>query len=76
MSKLFTLSGATKHAFEIDEWLSQEPAELFAIAREWFSRIREAGDDIEELIHDGCPVACVNEAAFAYCTPSAPMEQI
>jgi hypothetical protein len=28
--------------------------------------MRRCGDDVRELMHDGCPTACVDEAAFAY----------
>jgi hypothetical protein len=28
--------------------------------------MRECGDDVRELIHDGCPVACVEDAPFSY----------
>ena len=28
--------------------------------------MRQCGDDVRELMHDGCPTACVDEAAFAY----------
>jgi hypothetical protein len=28
--------------------------------------MRECGDDVRELMHDGCPVACVRDAPFAY----------
>ena len=28
--------------------------------------MRECGDDVVELIHDGCPVALVGDAPFAY----------
>jgi hypothetical protein len=28
--------------------------------------MRGCGDDVRELIHDGCPVACVEDAAFGY----------
>ena len=34
--------------------------------RPWFERIRDCGSDVRELIHDGCPTACVGDAAFAY----------
>ncbi len=37
-----------------------------AIARHWFDVIRECGNDVRELLHDGCPTACVADAAFAY----------
>jgi len=29
-------------------------------------RMRRCGEDVRELMHDGCPVACVGDAAFAY----------
>ena len=28
--------------------------------------MRQCGDDVLELMHDGCPVACVEDAPFAY----------
>jgi hypothetical protein len=28
--------------------------------------MRERGDDVRELMHDGCPVACVHDAPFGY----------
>jgi hypothetical protein len=28
--------------------------------------MRLCGDDVQELMHDGCPVACVEDAPFAY----------
>jgi hypothetical protein len=28
--------------------------------------MRGCGADVRELMHDGCPVACVGEAAFGY----------
>ena len=40
--------------------------ELGAIARRWFEAMRECGDDVRELLHDGHPTACVGDAAFAY----------
>src|SRR5262249_50427399 len=40
--------------------------ELGAIARTWFQRMRECGRDVREVMHDGCPTACVEDAAFAY----------
>lgn len=66
LSELFRLSGAVEHLLEIDEWLSGQPSELFAIARKWFTRFRQCGDDVTEILHDGCPVACVGDAAFGY----------
>jgi hypothetical protein len=28
--------------------------------------MRQCGDDVLELMHDGCPVACVDDAPFGY----------
>ena len=42
------------------------PGELGAIAQRWFEVIRDCGDDVRELLHDGHPTACVGDAAFAY----------
>jgi hypothetical protein len=39
---------------------------LGAISRRWFEVMRDCGDDVRELLHDGHPTACVGEAAFAY----------
>ena len=40
--------------------------ELGAIAQRWFEVMRDCGDDVRELLHDGAPTACVGDAAFAY----------
>jgi hypothetical protein len=28
--------------------------------------MRNCGDEVRELMHDGCPVACLGDAPFAY----------
>jgi len=63
---IFRLSGAVKRDPAVDRWLIDDPIELRSIAREWFSRMRQCGDDVLDLIHDGCPVACVRDAPFGY----------
>jgi hypothetical protein len=50
----------------IDLWLSDQAPELSAIATRWFRQMRECGDDVRELMHDGCPVACVGDVPFGY----------
>ncbi len=40
--------------------------ELGAIAQHWFEVMRDCGDDVRELLHDGHPTACLGDAAFAY----------
>ncbi|GJL55369.1 MAG: hypothetical protein NPIRA02_25010 [Nitrospirales bacterium] len=64
--ELFIFAEAARHVSEIDEWLSQEPHELFSIARQWFTTFRQCGEDVDEIVHDGCPTACINGAAFGY----------
>lgn len=66
MEALFRLSNAARRDPDVDAWLNERAPELGAIARTWFERMRRCGDDVRELIHDGCPVACVDDAAFAY----------
>ena len=36
------------------------------MTRTWFERMRDCGADVRELLHDGCPVACVGDAPFGY----------
>jgi hypothetical protein len=50
----------------IDAWFESRTGELGLIARHWYERMRECGDDVRELLHDGHPTACVNDAAFGY----------
>lgn len=64
--RLFYLYGAVEDDPATAEWLGSREGELGAIARRWFKRIRGAGRDVRELLHDGCPTACVQDAAFAY----------
>jgi len=37
-----------------------------AIAHHWFEVMRKCGDEVRELVHDGCPVACLGDTPFAY----------
>ena len=65
MNDLFRLSGAGKLDPVIEEWLNKSDA-LTAVARTWFRRIRACGADVLELMHDGHPVACIEDVPFAY----------
>lgn len=66
MSDFLRFNGSVRHDPAIDAWLDARPAELRAIARRWFAVMRDCGDDVRELMHDGCPVACVEDAPFGY----------
>jgi hypothetical protein len=59
-------SGAQRHSLDVEEWLWGGTGELYSLARIWFTQLRKCGPDVNELLHDGCPVACVGDAAFAY----------
>ncbi len=66
MEKLFRLSLGVRRDPAVETWLSEQPEELSALARTWFARARACGLDVLEMIHDGCPVACVRDVPFAY----------
>ena len=63
---LFRFPSAVRHDPAIDAWLDSRPAELAAIGKLWYARLRGCGSDIRELMHDGNAVACVEDVAFAY----------
>jgi hypothetical protein len=63
---VFRLSGGVKRDPAVVAWLDDGSIELRSIARQWFEQMRRCGDDVRELMHDGCPVACVGDAAFGY----------
>jgi hypothetical protein len=65
-SDLFRLNGTAERDPAIDAWLTEHTGELGAIAREWFEVMRKCGDEVRELLHDGCPVACLGDVPFGY----------
>jgi hypothetical protein len=50
----------------IDVWLRAQRDDLRRLAEPWFLHMRQCGGDVRELMHDGCPTACVGDAAFGY----------
>lgn len=66
MDDLLTLDGPAKRDTAIDAWLMERVPDLGLIAGEWFAAMRGCGGDVVELMHDGCPVACVENAPFGY----------
>jgi hypothetical protein len=66
MDDLFRLPSAVSHEPAIDAWLAARRHDLRPLADPWVARIRQCGPDVRELMHDGCPTACVGDAAFAY----------
>ena len=65
-TKILRFDGAVERAPAIDAWLNEHAGELGAIARQWFEVMRKCGDEVRELLHDGCPVACLGDAPFGY----------
>jgi hypothetical protein len=63
---ILRFNGAVERDPAIDAWLKQHTAELDAIAKKWFEAMRNCGDEVRELVHDGCPVACLGDVPFAY----------
>jgi len=58
--------GTVKRDPAVDSWLNQQTTALGPIARHWFELMRSCGDDVGEIMHDGCPVVCVEDAPFGY----------
>ena len=65
-TELLRFDGARERDPAIDAWMKEHAGELGAIAREWFEVMRKCGDEVRELLHDGCPVACLGDAPFGY----------
>jgi hypothetical protein len=63
---LLRFNGAVEHDPAIAAWMKAHRGELGAIAQEWFDRMRNCGDEVREVFHDGCPVACLGDAPFGY----------
>lgn len=66
MTAFLRFDGAVEREPAIDAWLDAQQPDLGSIARTWFARMRKCGPDVRELMHDGCPTACVGDAAFGY----------
>ena len=63
---LMRFPDAVRHDPAIDRWFEEQGAGLGDVARSWFDLMRTQGDDVRELLHDGHPTACVDDAAFCY----------
>jgi hypothetical protein len=63
---LLRFNGAVERDPAIDAWMKAHAGEMGDIAHEWFEVMRKCGDEVRELLHDGCPVACLGDAPFGY----------
>ena len=65
MTDLLTYTGIVRRDPKIEAWFDiGDPHRL--MVRTWFEQMRGCGADVRELLHDGCPVACVGDAPFGY----------
>jgi hypothetical protein len=64
--ELLRFNGTVERDPAIDAWMQEHAGELGAIAQKWFELMRKSGDEVRELLHDGCAVACLGDAPFGY----------
>lgn len=65
-SAILRLSSATPRDPGVEAWFSDFADPLRLMVQPWFEVMRGCGVDVREVLHDGCPVACVEDAPFAY----------
>jgi hypothetical protein len=63
-AELLRFNGAVERDPAIDAWMQRHAGELGDIAQRWFEVMRRCGDEVRELLHDGCPVACLGDVPF------------
>ncbi len=66
MTSLLRFSSGLERDPAVAEWFARHSGVLQEIAQHWHARMRRFGPDVRELVHDGCPVVCVDAAPFAY----------
>jgi len=65
MTQLMRFTSAVARDPSVDAWFARVDA-LRTLAQPWFELMRNGGGDVRELLHEGCPTACVEDAAFGY----------
>ncbi len=66
MRRVFMLKDTLAQSPAVAAWFEEHPGPLGEIAARWFGVMRQCGNDVTEVLHDGQPTACVSGAAFAY----------
>lgn len=66
MEKLLLYTSKDLQDLTMEEWLKTKAPALQPIAKKWFAEIKNCGEDVEAIFHDGYPIGCVNQAPFAY----------
>ena len=62
---VFRLPNAVRHDPAVAAWFARGDATRLLV-QPWFDALRGCGADVRELLHDGRPTVCVQDAAFAY----------
>src|SRR6201994_1470924 len=65
-TELLRFNGTVERDPAIDAWMKEHEGELGGVAYQWFDVMRRGGGEVRELLHDGCPVACLGDAPFGY----------
>jgi hypothetical protein len=65
-TEMLRFNGAVERHPAVDAWMNEHDGELGVIAHRWFEVMRRCGDEVRELLHDGCPVACLGDVPFGY----------
>jgi hypothetical protein len=63
---LLRFDGVVERDPAIESWMKQHRGELGEIARRWFGVMRACGDEVREVLHDGCANACLGDVPFGY----------
>ena len=63
---MLRFDGTLEHDAAIDVWMKDHGGASGDIARKWFEVMRGCGDEVREILHDGCPVACLGDVPFGY----------
>lgn len=66
MRALFRLDNSNPVDAAVTRWFDKHRGPLGNIAQHWFGVIKRCGSDVEELIHDHQPTACISGTALAY----------
>jgi len=66
MDDLLRFTGTVRRDPRIEAWFSGFTDPYRLMTRTWFEQMRGCGGDVRELLHDGCPIACVGDAPFGY----------
>ncbi len=66
MDQILRFTGKDIQDITMDEWLESKTPILGALARKWFNTMKNVGPDVQDIFHDNHPIACYENAPFAY----------